>query len=260
MDGVCCFAAAVGALRRPPCAARSAGRTRQLGPGYRALRHVEDQSRSTAPTPLRCAARRRRGAAPAAHPHLCVKRRRDSRQRVESQQACSWCSSSSRSVLPARPRAGERRSASAASRSAGARGLRIATRRCVERSLFEHRAQAARASEMPAVRGRSAALAPGHRAPEGSRRAAPTAAAKRSRSPAHGLALSAARKSRQVGCCSEVRRVACPRRHAVGRHREASLIASASGASPRYACCTIGEAITSSGSPSATSGGRCAAR
>ena len=136
VGAVCGFAAAARALRGFPCAARSAGRLRQLGPGYRAS-DTSKSSRSTAPTPLRCAARRRRGAAPAAHPHLCENRLCSSRRRVGSR------SSSTRSVVPARPWAGERRSASAAPRSAGDRGLRIAPRRCVERSLSEHRAQAA---------------------------------------------------------------------------------------------------------------------
>jgi len=104
---VCRFAAAArAALRGLPCAARFAGRRRQLGPGN-GPSDTSPSSRSTAPTPLRCAARRRRGAAPAAHPHLCENRRRSSPR----------CSSSSRSVVPARPWAGERRSASAAPRS-----------------------------------------------------------------------------------------------------------------------------------------------
>ena len=71
VGGVCCFAAAARALRGLPCAARSAGRRRQLGPGY-GPSDTPPSSRSTAPTPLRCAARRRRGAAPAARPHLCA--------------------------------------------------------------------------------------------------------------------------------------------------------------------------------------------
>jgi len=71
VGGGCCFAAAVRALRGLPCAARSAGRRRQLGPGY-GPSDTSPTSRSTAPTPLRCAARRRRGATPVAYPHLCV--------------------------------------------------------------------------------------------------------------------------------------------------------------------------------------------
>ncbi len=79
--------------------------------------------------PRACAARRRRGAAPAAHPHLCVNRG------VVLVDRPTW--------FFAKPWAGGRPRASAAPRSAGARGLRIAARRGVERSLSEHRAQAA---------------------------------------------------------------------------------------------------------------------
>ncbi len=70
------------------------------------------------------------GAAPAAHPHLCV-----NRSGVFSGGCTTW--------FFAKPWAGGRACASAAPRSAGARGLRIAARRGVERSLSEHRAQAA---------------------------------------------------------------------------------------------------------------------
>ena len=69
------------------------------------------------------------GAAPAAHPHLCV-------NRSGLFFGCTAGSSRSRGRV-----AGA--CASAAPRSAGARGLRIAARRGVERSLSEHRAQAA---------------------------------------------------------------------------------------------------------------------
>jgi len=72
------FGAAVVPAGRLPCAARCAGRLRQLGPGYRAS-DTSKSSRSTAPTPLRCAARRRTGAAPADHPRLCGVRHRASR-------------------------------------------------------------------------------------------------------------------------------------------------------------------------------------
>jgi len=61
----------------------------------------------------------------------------------------------------ARPWAGERRSASAAPRSAGVRGLRIAPRRCVERSLSEHRAQAARAARCRPCEGEFCRSPPG---------------------------------------------------------------------------------------------------
>jgi len=88
VGGVCRFAAAAVPAGRLPSAARFAGRLRQLGPGYRAS-DTSKSSRSTAPTPLCCAARRRRGAAPAAHPHLCGNRRRSSRQRFEPQRAIS---------------------------------------------------------------------------------------------------------------------------------------------------------------------------
>ena len=87
----------------------------------------------------------------------------------------------------AKPWAGGRRCASAAPRSAGARGLRIAARRGVERSLSEHRAQAAGAAGCRPCEGDSA-LAPGHRAPQGSRPAGTTPAVKHRRPHAHGFA------------------------------------------------------------------------
>jgi hypothetical protein len=87
----------------------------------------------------------------------------------------------------AKPWAGGRQCASAAPRSAGARGLRIAARRGVERSLSEHEHR--QPAQQDAARARaSSALAIGHRAPQGSRRFAPTAAVKHGRPPAHGFA------------------------------------------------------------------------
>ena len=100
--------------------------------------------------------------------------------------------SSSEPSSHAKPWAVGRLRASAAPRSGGLRGLRIAVRRCVERSCpsTEHRQLAQR----DAARARaSSALARGDRAPQGSRRAAATAAVKRSRPTAHGFARSVAR-------------------------------------------------------------------
>ena len=152
----CGWAACAASLRRP---ARCAGSPALLAPrgdfDNSALSTGPQTRRSRRGIPLqpRCAALL--GAAEAPHPPPTrTSARTDSAARDSaSQRACSWRSSSSRSVLPARPWAGERRSASAAPRSAGARGLRIASRRCVERSLSEHRAQAARAARCRPCKG-----------------------------------------------------------------------------------------------------------
>jgi len=115
------------------------------------------------------------GAAPAAHPHLCVNLRR-------VLDGCTRGSSQSRGRVAGR----------APLRRRGAQGLggcaspqgEASSAACLS---TEHRQPA----QQDAARARaSSALAPGHRAPEGSRRFAPTAAVKHARPPAHGFARS----------------------------------------------------------------------
>ena len=123
--------------------------------------------------PRVCAARRRRGAKPAARPHLCVNRSGLSFGRTAG-------SSKSRGRVAGR----------APLRRRGAQGLggcaspqgEASSAACLS---TEHRQPA----QQDAARARaSSALAPGHRAPQDSRPAGTTAAVKHGRPPAHGFA------------------------------------------------------------------------
>ena len=126
--------AAVAAKRRLPCAARPAVASQN---SLRSLRSLRSNSRDESDDEARASARR---------PRVCAARRRSRRCACRPPAPLREPVDSSRWLHPwflAKPWAGGRACASAAPRSARARGLRIAARRGVERSLFEHRAQAA---------------------------------------------------------------------------------------------------------------------
>jgi hypothetical protein len=113
------------------------------------------------------------GAAPATHPHLCVNRRGllSGRTRGSSQ---SLGRVAGRAPL-------RRRGAQGLGGCASPQG-EASSEACLS---TEHRQPA----QQDAARARaSSALAPEHRAPQGSRRGAPTAATKHDRPPAHGFA------------------------------------------------------------------------
>ena len=123
--------------------------------------------------PRACAARRRRGAAPAAHPHLCV-------NRSGLLSGCTAGSSQSRGRVdggaPLRRRGAQEAGGCASPQGEASSAACLSTE---HRQLAQQDAARARASS---------ALATGHRAPQGSRRCAPTAAAKHARPPADGFA------------------------------------------------------------------------
>jgi hypothetical protein len=144
------WAAVAASLRRPAlwagCPALLAPRgdfdNSALGTGPQTRR-----SRRGVPLQPRCAALLGAAEAQQPPPTRASARTIDARDDSATRRAVAARGArSSRSACLARPWAGGRWRASAAPRSAGARGLRIAARRCVERSLFEHRAQADRAA------------------------------------------------------------------------------------------------------------------
>ena len=138
-----CFAAAVGASRRLRCGARSGRASPEL---------------ALARAPSRCASWLRsvlRQAGLVVSPYgepipRPLLRSSPPQRRSARHPAAALPSSTERGAhherCCAQPCAGARRRASAASRSAAPRGVRVALRRRVERRLFEHRAQAARAA------------------------------------------------------------------------------------------------------------------
>ena len=125
--------AAVAAKRRLPCAARPAVASQN---SLRSLRSLRSNSRDESDDEARASARR---------PRVCAARRRSRRCACRPPAPLrepKWTLHKANHWFFAKSWAGGRACASAAPRSAGARGLRIAARRGVERSLFEHRAQA----------------------------------------------------------------------------------------------------------------------
>jgi len=115
------------------------------------------------------------GAAPATHPHLCV-------NRSGLFFGCTAGSSRSRGRVTGRAPL-QRRGAQGLGGCASPQG-EASSAACLS---TEHRQPA----QQDAARARaSSALAPGHRAPQGSRRCAPIAAAKHARPPARGFARS----------------------------------------------------------------------
>jgi len=172
------FTAAVAALRRLPCAARPAVASQN---SLRSLRSLRSNSRDESDDEARASARR---------PRACAARRRSRRcacRPPAPPRGPQWTPGWVHHWFFAKPWAGGRACASAAPRSAAARGLRIAARRGVERSVFEHRAQAACAAGCRPCEGEFCARP---RAPSttGERRCAPTAAVKHGRPPARGFA------------------------------------------------------------------------
>jgi hypothetical protein len=135
VSAVCGFAAAVDAARRLPCGARSAGRLRQLGPEYKAS-DTSKSSRGTAPTPLRCAPRRRRGAPPLARPRPCKHHRATRRRLLRGSSMRLVAPSRAAPSVPAEARVGGGCGASAAPSSAAQRGQSGAWRRTGEKPLW----------------------------------------------------------------------------------------------------------------------------
>ena len=173
------FAAAVAAKRRLPCAARPAVASQN---SLRSLRSLRSNSRDESDDEARASARR---------PRVCAARRRSRRCACRPpaplrEPAVDFSWGAHRGSSQSRGRVAGR----APLRRRGAQGLggcaspqgEASSAACLS---TEHRQPA----QQDAARARaSSALAPGHRAPQGSRRCAPTAAVKHARPPAHGFA------------------------------------------------------------------------
>jgi hypothetical protein len=146
----------------------------------RALRHVEVVAayRSN-PAPLRCTAPQRRAAH---HPPATLRGRQGAPTEIRPEAPKCFELSWSRTAAPRKAVGGWPGARLVRRRGAqGTGGCRA--ERAVERSCLSTVACAA-------GKRASSSLAPGHRAPQSSRRAATTAAPKRTRPPAHGFALS----------------------------------------------------------------------